>query len=184
MLALINKHATTVISRHFPVQPVEEQKVFRTTKEAMEWAQRNDIPTVVPVGVAGLAAEEAHPEDFCKKCGRPNIVWFAPNSLWNKVVRVNNHPGVLCPICFVELAEAIGIREVWKVAPNEKSARKLTLPELNHLSGLLEARRDEGSYTGPREQYYARTERLIQWCDDQIKGASNGLSKNNRNLSR
>lgn len=45
--------------------------------------------------------------------------------------------------------------------------RKLTLPELNHLSGLLEAEREAGSYAGPREQYYARTERLIEWCNEQ-----------------
>lgn len=77
---------------------------------------------------------------------------------------------LLCPICFIELAEAIGISEVWKVAPNERGARQLTLPELNHLSGLLEARRKSGDYTGPREQYYARTERLIQWCNQQMKG--------------
>ncbi len=46
--------------------------------------------------------------------------------------------------------------------------RKLTIPELNHLLELLESRREEGSYFGPREQYYARTERLIQWCNDQL----------------
>lgn len=128
-----------------------------------------NTPVLDDDAVAEIEAR-AHPEDFCQRCKRPNVVWFAPNHLWNKVVRANNQPGILCPICFVELAEAIGIHEVWKVAPNEKSARKLTRPELNHLSGLLEARRDEGSYTGPREQYYARTERLIQWCDDQMKG--------------
>lgn len=47
--------------------------------------------------------------------------------------------------------------------------RKLTLAELNHILPLLEARRESGDYTGPREQYYARTERLIEWIDDQIQ---------------
>lgn len=46
--------------------------------------------------------------------------------------------------------------------------RKLNLPELNHLLALLEAERESGSYAGPREQYYARTERLIAWCKEQI----------------
>lgn len=50
-----------------------------------------------------------------------------------------------------------------------KSPRKLTLPELNHLSELLESRKEEGSYFGPRDQYYARTERLIEWCNEQIQ---------------
>lgn len=48
------------------------------------------------------------------------------------------------------------------------AARKLTLPELNHLSALLEAEKRSGEYAGPREQYYARTERLIKWCQEQI----------------
>jgi hypothetical protein len=51
-----------------------------------------------------------------------------------------------------------------------KLSRKLTVPELNHLLELLESRHESGSYFGPREQYYARTERLIKWCNEQIKG--------------
>lgn len=49
----------------------------------------------------------------------------------------------------------------------DRHPRKLTLPELSHLSALLEAERESGSYAGPREQYYARTERLIKWCNEQ-----------------
>jgi hypothetical protein len=48
--------------------------------------------------------------------------------------------------------------------------RRLTLPELNHLMGLLDAEKESGEYAGPREQYYARTERLIKWCQEQING--------------
>lgn len=47
--------------------------------------------------------------------------------------------------------------------------RTLTPPELSHLLELLESRRESGSYYGPREQYYARTERLIKWCQEQIE---------------
>ena len=47
--------------------------------------------------------------------------------------------------------------------------RRLTLAEVNHLLSLLEDRRDSGLYYGPREQYYARTERLIKWCNEQIE---------------
>lgn len=50
----------------------------------------------------------------------------------------------------------------------DNRARKLTLPELNHLSALLEAERESGQYAGPRGRYYARTERLIKWCNEQI----------------
>lgn len=49
----------------------------------------------------------------------------------------------------------------------DKTPRNLTLPELNHLLALLETERESGSYAGPREQYYARTERLIKWCYEQ-----------------
>jgi hypothetical protein len=47
--------------------------------------------------------------------------------------------------------------------------RQLTVPELNHLLALLDAERESGSYAGPRAQYYARTERLITWCREQIE---------------
>jgi hypothetical protein len=58
-----------------------------------------------------------------------------------------------------------------------KEPRKLTIPELNHLLELLESRKEEGSYFGPRDQYYARTERLIQWCNEQVKGNVDERSK-------
>lgn len=63
---------------------------------------------------------DAHPEDFCHKCGQPNISWFAPNELWNKSVRAANQPEILCPVCFVKLTEAAGLREqTWRVAPRD-----------------------------------------------------------------
>lgn len=49
--------------------------------------------------------------------------------------------------------------------------RSLTFAEVNHLAALLEADRESGSYAGPREQYYARTERLLKWCHEQIQQA-------------
>jgi hypothetical protein len=53
--------------------------------------------------------------------------------------------------------------------PKVNTVRKLTLAEVGHLSALLAAERDSGNYYGPREQYYARTERLIKWCSQQIR---------------
>ncbi len=65
---------------------------------------------------------EAHPEDRCKRCGGKNITWFAPNSLWNRAVRAHNEPEIVCPICFVELAEAAGIKPAsWQVTPEDWS---------------------------------------------------------------
>jgi hypothetical protein len=57
-----------------------------------------------------------HPEDVCQQCGGPNIVWFAPNEIWNRVMLDG---GILCPICFVQRAETEGIKEIWRLAPAE-----------------------------------------------------------------
>lgn len=63
-----------------------------------------------------------HPEHFCDECGRENVVWFAPNDLWNRVVRERNLKEILCPVCFIKHAEEIGICEIWKVAPDHGNA--------------------------------------------------------------
>lgn len=58
-----------------------------------------------------------HPEQTCEKCGGSNIVWFAPNELWNAHAMAKGF-GILCPVCFVNLAEADGFRPTaWKVQP-------------------------------------------------------------------
>lgn len=85
-----------------------------------------------------------HPEDFCKKCGRPNIVWFGPNAIWNQAVRAANEPEILCPVCFVQLAEAVGLGGVWKVAP--KDYDDATPPAL------------------PSEQANAAATEICDWC--------------------
>lgn len=66
-----------------------------------------------------------------------------------------------------ELEQKLRSRAPVVASRGDATGRKLTPPELNHLSALLEAERESGSYAGPREQYYARTERLIKWCNDQ-----------------
>jgi hypothetical protein len=59
----------------------------------------------------------AHPEATCERCGGPNVVWFAPNDLWNRVVGSPN--GILCPTCFIRAAEASGVEAVWRVTPDD-----------------------------------------------------------------
>jgi hypothetical protein len=56
-----------------------------------------------------------------------------------------------------------------KKTQKRHAPRRLTLPEVSHLVTLLEEAKESGSYYGPREQYYARTERLIKWCNEQIE---------------
>lgn len=48
-----------------------------------------------------------HPEATCEVCGGPNVVWFAANELWNKVM--GGPDGVVCPVCFVHRAESLGL---------------------------------------------------------------------------
>ena len=64
-----------------------------------------------------------HPEAKCDDCGRPNVVWFAPNEIWNKVIRPNGEvetDPMLCPTCFIRRAETSGIEATaWKVEPEQ-----------------------------------------------------------------
>ena len=57
----------------------------------------------------------AHPEHRCERCRGPNVRWFAPSPLWNAA---HGEWDILCPICFVQLAEAAGIDPTaWEVRP-------------------------------------------------------------------
>lgn len=60
-----------------------------------------------------------HPEDYCHRCGRPNINWFVDSALWNEAIRIpdNSEIGyriregfpdseITCPQCFVKTYEA------------------------------------------------------------------------------
>lgn len=59
-----------------------------------------------------------HPEDWCEICGKPNVIWFTDSEVWNKVVRDRNLPEILCPVCFIKLAENYGIKNTgWKLVP-------------------------------------------------------------------
>lgn len=56
------------------------------------------------------------PELICERCGGPNVTWFAPNEVWNRVVGSPN--GIWCPGCFISHAEANGFDDrAWKVEP-------------------------------------------------------------------
>lgn len=78
-----------------------------------------------------------HPEDFCDKCKRPNIVWYADNDLWNAVV--GDDWSILCPICFVKLAEEKGIScTSWRVSREDDDLLVNRLKkELSALKKLL-----------------------------------------------
>jgi len=58
-------------------------------------------------------------DERCARCGHVNNVpWFAPSPLWNQVVRANNHSEMLCPMCFMKLAEESGVKTTgWQLIP-------------------------------------------------------------------
>ncbi|WCB94471.1 hypothetical protein DSM104299_03208 [Baekduia alba] len=62
-----------------------------------------------------------HPETTCRRCGGPNVSWFAPSPLWNAVMRGGSIDGpwefdeLICPTCFCILAEERGIASTWRV---------------------------------------------------------------------
>lgn len=63
-----------------------------------------------------------HPETYCHRCAGPNLPWAAPSPLWNEVMRgdINNTDldqwdGIVCPTCFMVLAEEAGIAEIWRL---------------------------------------------------------------------
>lgn len=65
-----------------------------------------------PEGATPPMIEPDHPEAFCERCGRENIVWWAPSEVWNAVTAavdpVKERGVIWCPTCFAALAEQHG----------------------------------------------------------------------------
>lgn len=57
--------------------------------------------------------------EYCEACGiRQPLVWWSPDSLWSEltgeaVVKGDNMPGTLCPLCFDDRAHSRGILLRW-----------------------------------------------------------------------
>ncbi|MCA1617030.1 MAG: hypothetical protein LC729_00430 [Acidobacteria bacterium] len=98
----------------------------------------------------GETRSEPHPEDFCEKCGRSNIVWFAPSELWNKYA--GDKYGILCPVCFVQQAEDAGFKMVWQIAPEDLDAAQPAI----QLEREACAKIAEAPYVGQAHTDFAR----------------------------
>ena len=59
-----------------------------------------------------------HIGEACQECGRPYLLWWADNDLYDEVTGLGNEggnsPGLFCLECFNEKAERIGITLRWK----------------------------------------------------------------------
>jgi len=79
------------------------------------------------VDAADIAAQrdsgwpDFHPEDFCHRCGCPNVSWHIESRVWNVVMRGGTSDGwgnwqeIICIPCFSELAEAHFGACTWRV---------------------------------------------------------------------
>lgn len=90
---------------------------------------------------------ELHPESVCGSCKGENPgPWSAPNDLWNQIV--GSPYGIMCPNCFITLANEMGVTNVWDVAP------RITPPDVQEAepvaakppSGDAEDARDAARY--------------------------------------
>lgn len=77
--------------------------------------------------LSGAAPTELR-ELLCQKCGRDYPVWFAPNELWNRVAKDDEH--FLCMDCFALLAESRGIAPTAWMLLEEKLDISSVLEEL------------------------------------------------------
>lgn len=79
-----------------------------------------------------------HPEAVCQDCSGPNVMWWAANDVWNKVIRPNGEitaDPMICPRCFIIRAKRLGLYGPWCVthgstesSPNERNAAALPAP--------------------------------------------------------
>lgn len=72
-------------------------------------------------GAVPAPRQQVGSAEDCKRCGRPNTLWFAQSPLWNAVMRGGSIDGepiyddMVCATCFMELAEEAGIADGFQV---------------------------------------------------------------------
>lgn len=79
--------------------------------DAPSWVQ-----SVAPATIDAQRAArwpDFHPENFCHRCGQRNPPWFTPN--WDEAGL--GHGGILCPGCFVLVADPDGRYKTWALRP-------------------------------------------------------------------
>lgn len=102
-----------------------EQAVNEGIRGEMTWAGLHNHPNHDVIAEPDPSRQtdgttDGHPESTCRRCGRTNIAWTAPSPLWNEVMRggningVDRFSGIVCPVCFAQLAEEAGVARHWR----------------------------------------------------------------------
>lgn len=91
--------------------------------------------------LAKLDGNDEHPENRCQRCGGRNLHnWYADSDVWNALLRAEDGTdefGVLCPICFGELAKERGTAPTaWRLSKDGDD------PEVSKVMAQLHARRE------------------------------------------
>lgn len=74
------------------------------------------------------APVESPPRELlCQLCSRECPVWYAPNEMWNAVVRDEHH--FLCPTCFTRLAAQRGVQDGFRLTAYDAPAESQALRE-------------------------------------------------------
>lgn len=80
-------------------------------------------------GEVAFAPSSPNDDEHCRRCGAANPPWSAPSPLWNAVMRGGSidgpwqHEEIICPNCFIAIAEGQGAAEIWRV-----SAERVNVP--------------------------------------------------------
>lgn len=125
---------------------------------------------------------DVHPESHCHRCDGPNIAWTVSSPLWNAVMRggsINGaeiHDGIVCPICFVELAEKAQIADLWRLTAHRVHVELETVTPSGRVWDEVAQRwRDPGSPLAQAQQDTHRVQAILDQRDEQIRDLVNQL---------
>ncbi len=157
--------------------PLHVRAVMAEVVDASEHAALDATPPD-PADPADGLSEERHPEDYCHRCGGPNISWYTPAEAWNPVMRPGGHDTtewlwneIICPLCFAELAAALWPQATWMLLPDERTiggkayraaveaARQRPTPQADRVTAAVEAVLAEVA------QHRTRNANGVPWCE-------------------
>lgn len=111
-----------------PDDPNNGRLIFRLTGfDAVLYCRRFDTKRAMLRGIYWRLVRRYETE-LCQHCGRPVLlVYHAPDAIWEAVTGLARHPdghaapGILCPVCFDDLAEAKGLPYLrWTCATSDE----------------------------------------------------------------